>query len=428
MMKVITYGCAVNQSDSEIIQGLLYEAGLDSDEFIIVNTCTVKTPTENKIIKMLRGLDGGDVPVIVCGCIPRANPDIAREFPDFSFLGTNIQDICEAVFSALKGNRFVKIDGASEKLKMPCLMENKFRAIVQVSEGCLGSCKYCQTRHARGRLKSYPIKEIKKKVEKHVEDGVREIWLTSQDMGAYGIDIGKSLPELLEGVTSVEGDFKVRVGMMNPGHINRFSNELIKSFKSEKIYKFAHIPVQSGDDKVLKDMGRGYTVDEFEDIADNFRRINATISTDLIVGYPTETEEAFKKTLDMVSRVEPDIVNATRYWARPKTPAAKLKQLPGRETKRRSRILTSLCQGVSLNGNRKWIGWEGPCLVSEINKDKTATARNQWYKPIIIPNAKLGETLWVRVNDATHYDLRGEVLQSASSDKHKKRQTKKPKA
>ncbi|MFH1402791.1 MAG: tRNA (N(6)-L-threonylcarbamoyladenosine(37)-C(2))-methylthiotransferase [Candidatus Altiarchaeota archaeon] len=408
---VETYGCALNQADSETIHGLLEEHGLGESGVVVVNTCTVKSPTENKILKKLREYESEGRRVVVAGCLPAARPGVADEFPSFSFIGTNTGDIVEAVSATAVGERYVNISGPGEKIGLPHVNENPVVGIVPISEGCLGGCSYCLTKKARGRLKSYSVDGIVRRIGEFASKGVREIWLTSQDTGAYGRDVGCDLVELLNAVCMVEGDFKVRVGMMNPNYALEMLDGLIDAYRNVKIYRFAHIPVQSGSDKVLEEMNRRYCVRDFKRIAERFREeLNATISTDVIAGYPTETTEEFDKTVRLIRELKPDVLNVSRYWPRPGTEAASLKQLPGRETKRRSSIIVDLFRETGLERNRWWIGWNGECIASKDNGDGTYTARNDWYKPIIVDGeGLLGNNLMVEVTEATYYDLRGEI-------------------
>ncbi|MCX6695352.1 MAG: tRNA (N(6)-L-threonylcarbamoyladenosine(37)-C(2))-methylthiotransferase [Candidatus Altiarchaeota archaeon] len=415
-VEVRTYGCALNQADGEIISGLLVKHGFSvgkDGKVVVVNTCTVKAPTENKIVKELRGLSKLGKRIVVAGCIPSARPGIVDEFPKFSFIGVNSVDVVAAVEAARDGERYVNISDAKGKENVPKVRMNPFVAIVPIAEGCVGSCSYCQVRFARGSLKSYSARSVVEQVESAVNEGVEEVWLTAQDTGAYGLDIGLTLPELISTVSSIPLDFRIRVGMMNPNHVLGFLDELLESYDSDKVYKFAHLPVQSGDDKVLKDMDRKYSVREFKEVVGKFkRRFNATVSTDSIVGYPTESEQAFQNTLKLIDEVKPDVLNISRYWVRPGTKASELKQLPGSETNRRSRITAELFKKIGLAANKRWVGWSGEALVSEKNKDGSYTARNNWYKPIIVKSKKdlMGKKIKVEIKDCTYYDLRGLMI------------------
>jgi len=412
-----TYGCAMNQADSEIICGLLERHGhrrvKEKGEIVVINTCTVKTPTENKIRKKLRELAAKKRRVVVAGCLPAAQKKIADEFPRFCFIGVNPTDVVEAAAAAAGGRRYVAINAPEEKVCMPKNRLNRFVEITPIAEGCLGECSYCITRAARGKLKSFQEKRVVEHVKHALADGVREVWITAQDTGAYGLDRGTSLPKLLNAITQLPGDFKVRVGMMNPNHVIPLLDELVDAYANEKIYRFAHLPVQSGSDMTLKEMGRRYTVEDFRRIVNALRKkLNTTISTDVIVGYPTEGEEEFKETLKLINEVKPDVLNISRFWPRPGTKAAEMKQHPGRVTKERSRETNEVFKEVGLTQNRKWLDWQGTALVSEKNDDGTYTARNQWYRPIIIKceDDIMGEKVEVKVSKATYYDLRGRLL------------------
>ena len=407
-MEILTYGCALNQSDSERLHAHIRKAGLEDEDFVIVNTCTVKTPTETKIRRKLDELKGRKV--VVTGCIPAANPKIIDDYPEYSFIGVNTGDIVEAVKSTLSGKRIVLIEKNVEEGVTKSVRTNPITGIIQISAGCLGSCSYCQTKHARGHLKSKRTGYILQEAKEHIAEGAKEIWLTSQDTGAYGRDIGTTLPQLMNEISELEGEFMVRVGMMNPDHAHELIDELIKAFQKPKIYRFAHIPVQSGDDKVLKDMNRKYNIQQYRELVKKLQAIDVTISTDYIVGYPTEDEKAFQNSLKLIEELQPDIINVTRYWARPNTTAAKLKHLQGSTIKNRSRKMGEYFQRSGLIQNKRYIGWIGKALVTKINPDGTRNARNPMYKPIIVEGGEIGEWVDIKVTDATSIDLRGIII------------------
>ena len=417
IIEIETYGCAMNRADSEVITGLLIENNFRVEregEILIINTCTVKTPTERRIIKRLRSLEGSGIRVIVTGCLPAADPEISKRFKEFSFLGMNIQDIVKAVRHVSNGRRFVKIGEGRCRLEMPRVRENPVVEIIPISHGCLGNCAYCITKKARGKLNSYEMDLILDRAERAIAEGVREIWLTSQDTGAYGIDRRIRLPVLIREISRIDGEFRIRIGMMNPNHGLEILDELIDVYRNEKIYKFLHIPVQSGNDRILRKMNRRYTVEEFKRIVSKFRKNfpGITIATDVIVGFPTEIEEEFRDTLRLINKLRPDIVNISRFWPRPGTEAEKMNVFPSRITKDRSRILTRLFRRIALKENKKWINWEGKALISEVKKDGSFCARNFSYKPIILKSDDdlMGKFVNVRIKEATYFDLRGEVI------------------
>jgi len=221
---------------------------------------------------------------------------------------------------------------------LPYIPSKEDITIIPISEGCLGDCNYCSVKFARGKLKSYKIEDIIKQIKG------KKILLTSQDTGCYGLDINTNLVELLKQVVKVKGNFQVRVGMMNPEHVLPILKDLVEVYKDKKIFKFIHIPIQSGSNNVLKEMNRRYTVEDFIKIVKEFRKQipEIHISTDIIVGYPTETEEDFKKTINLLEKLKLEVINLSRFAPRPKTAALKLKQLPVEEIKRRSIIISKI--------------------------------------------------------------------------------------
>jgi MiaB-like tRNA modifying enzyme len=250
-------------------------------------------------------------------------------------------------------------------------------------------------------------------VRQAIKNGCKELWVTSQDNGCYGRDIGANLPQLLNEIVKIKEKFFVRVGMMNPLHVKPILDDLINAYKNQKIFKFLHLPVESGSDKILKDMRRGYRVKDFKEIVEKFRRelIQLTLSTDIIVGYPTEKEADFQKTLNLIKEIKPDIVNISKFGPRTKTEAAKLKQLSPKIVKERSKKLFEIVRGISMKNNKKWLGWEGEVLVDEIGKENSYMARNFAYKPIVIKNKEeiLGNFVKVKIIETKSNYLVGEM-------------------
>ncbi|MEM2312258.1 MAG: tRNA (N(6)-L-threonylcarbamoyladenosine(37)-C(2))-methylthiotransferase [Candidatus Nezhaarchaeales archaeon] len=269
------------------------------------------------------------------------------------------------VKGVLKGGKVVALENADKakpSLSLPRVRVNPVVGVIPISYGCLGSCTYCCVVLARGRLRSYSVGEIVERVKADLAEGVREFWLTAQDTGCYGRGAGTSLAELIEAVCAVDGDFKVRVGMMTPNMALSILESLIKAYKSEKVFKFVHLPVQSGDDRVLEKMRRFYTAADFKRVVNAFKAAfpEMTIATDIICGFPGEDEKAFEKTLRLIEEVKLDVVNVSKFFARPRTPAAAMKDaVPPTEIKRRSAILSSLAMKIALKRNREWVGWEG---------------------------------------------------------------------
>ena len=410
---ILTFGCSINQADSEVMAGLLKEAGFsivprDQADVLIINTCTVKTPTENRFRRILEEVKDSHH-IIIAGCIPQTVPETLA---GYSLVGTSqINHIVEAVEETINGNNVVMLtEEKNPRLNIPKIRKNPVVEIVPIASGCMGSCSYCITRKARGSLLSYDPDQIVSHIRRSVRQGVREVWLTAQDTGCYGKDIGSSLPELLRRVNDINGEFMIRLGMMNPDHLKDLIDDLLPIYDSRKMFKFIHIPVQSGNDEVLSRMRRKYSADDFLELAARVkeRHKHMTIATDVICGFPGETEEQFGDTLDLIRKVRPDVVNISRYWDRPGTESSMMEdKVHGNENKERSRKMKSVFEWISFENNKKWRDWEGQVIVDEHGKDNSSVARNFAYKPVIIQEKQqLGSIHKVKVKTTTIYDLR----------------------
>lgn len=419
---VEVYGCSANQADSEMIQGLLGEAGHtlvgepESADASVVLTCTVKTPTERKIVKRIRRLSDLGSPLVVAGCMPEAQRELVEETaPGASMVGPdNLLDIVDVVEAAIEGGRVEALHGgALDKTCLPRVRRNPVVHIAPVASGCLGDCSYCIVRRARGRLSSFPAERIVEDARQALGEGCREIWVTAEDTAAYR-DGEIGLPKLLEELASLEGRFFIRVGMMNPNNALPILDDLIEAFGSEKVFKFLHVPVQSGNDEVLGLMRRRYSVDDFRGLVRRIREAfpMLTLSTDVICGFPGETEEQFRDSLKLIEEVKPEVLNISRFWLRPGTDAEAMDgQLHGRVTKDRSRRLSALWRRQNLEGSKRWKGWEGEILIDEMGKGGSMVGRNLAYKPVVIEDeVGLGEIVRVRVIEAHGGYLSGNIV------------------
>ena len=396
---VKSFGCSTNLADGEVLAGCLVEAGyklvnsVTSADVIIYNTCAVKGPTENRIIEILKRVPANKK-VIIAGCLPLINFErLCKEVRFDGIVGPAAGDrIVEVVKRVFNGERVVALEGAvnaKPSLNLPRLPLNPVISIIPVNYGCLGACAYCCVVFARGHLRSYGIQEIVERVKKDLAIGTREFWITSQDTACYGRDRGMNLAELLNTLCDVEGSFRVRVGMMTPNMVLDILGDLIQAFKNEKIFKFIHLPVQSGDDQILERMRRFYSVEGFKRIVNAFRASfpEMTLATDVICGFPGEDEEAFEKTLQLIGEVKPDIVNVSKFFARPRTAAAEMQEtfVPFQEIKRRSSFVAKLAREVAFERNQRWVGWTGEIFVDEVGKiSKSWVGRNFAYKPIVV--------------------------------------------
>ncbi len=420
-----SYGCSASMADSEMIAGQLknngYEIARDvnSADVNLIVTCAVKDKTANRMVYRIRDLTRTGRPLIVAGCLAKAEPEsVAKTSPRASLLGPDAIDrTIEVVNSALSGLRSIVLEGTGRpKVNLPRLRLNPAVSIVEIASGCLSDCTFCETRLAKGRLRSYRIGDIVRQVRLDVAEGCREVWLTSTDNGPYGRDIGCNLADLINAVCDVGDDFMVRVGMMNPAYLPSMLEDLIEAYHNEKVFKFMHVPVQSGSDRILRLMRRGHRASLLADIVKRFRNEfgEFTIATDVIVGFPTESEADFQATLDLMREVEPDIINISRYSARPGTEASRMEKTGVKIVKERSGTLHRLANTLSYRRNKRWISWRGEVVVDEIKKKNGnpigLQGRNYAYKPVFLRGrTELGSKVKTRVTSATNHSLVGVV-------------------
>jgi len=414
-----SYGCSANFADSEIISGMILKDGhklvknMREADLNIIVTCSVKDATFNKMINRITKLK--NKPLVVAGCLPKTEKNaIERLAINASLLGPNsLTKASQIINSTLHGKKQVELQDIDKtKLNLPKIRLNPAIGIIEIGKGCINQCTFCQTKISKGELDSYRIGDIARQVIKEINDGCKEIWLTSTDNGCYGFDIGCNLPMLINTITNIQNDFMIRIGMMNPMHVPKIRDDLIKSYTNKKVFKFIHIPIQSGNNEVLRDMQRGHTseifIDTVKKLRDKFYKF--TISTDIIVGFPTENEEQFFDTINLIQKIKPDIINLSKYSRRPGTKSFDLKQIDSNEIKRRSKITYEIANEISMENNKKWIGWKGKVLFDE-NTNAGIKGRNFAYKPIFIKDhkTKLGQIHNVKITHVTHHCLIGDM-------------------
>ena len=284
--------------------------------------------------------------------------------------------------------------------------------IVNVAEGCNGACSYCIVRKARGSLKSRSLDDAVERVKRMIAEGLVEIQITAQDTAAYGSDRGDDLALLISQLTALPGKFMLRVGMMNPDSLAPIQEPVIHAFCSPKVYRFLHLPVQSGSDRILGGMGRRYHARDVLGMVGAFRSCFPDISliTDVILGFPGETDEDFQDTINLIERMQPDKVNLTRFSARPGTAAARLYDMPDRFKKERSREMTRLWMEIAARRNSRYVGEVISALVTEKGRDGTMKARGKNYMGIVVKgNPKLGSFIEVLVTESNPFFVSGQI-------------------
>lgn len=426
-----TWGCAHNSSDGEYMAGQLSAYGykivedkLAADVWLL-NSCTVKNPAEDHFRNEIKAGREAGKKVVVAGCVPQGAP--RSEFLDgLSIIGVQqIDRVVEVVEETLKGNSVrllgqkkeggKKTGGAS--LLLPKVRRNPLIEIISINTGCLNQCSYCKTKHARGELGSYPIEEIVERARQSFSEGVCEVWLTSEDTGAYGRDIGVTLPELLWQLVEVipEG-CRLRLGMTNPPYILDHLQDMAEIMKHPRVYAFLHVPVQSGSDGVLGEMRREYTVKDFSTVVDFLKeRVpGITIATDIICGFPTETEEDFEGTLDLCRKYKFPSLFINQFYPRPGTPAARMQRIPTKEVKNRTRRLTDLFQSYRPYDHK--LGERQTVLVTEESHDKQHwVGHNKYYEQVLVPQKDdyLGKLVEVEIIETGKHYMRGRPIDTS---------------
>jgi len=425
-----TYGCSANQNNSEILSGILISSGYQITnnekiaDIIILNTCVVKSKTESKIKRKIQDLakESKRKLIIITGCMPETDAKQIKQLnPNSILLGTHhFKDILKLInnynnqqLDTIKQNDFLEYQN-EQKLLLPKIPKNKLISITQISEGCLGNCNFCKARLAKGKLFSYNTEDILKSIENDLRSGAKEIWITSQDCANYGLDKQdrkQQIPELLNKILNLNHKFKLRLGMMDPNNVFPIIDELIEIYKNKKIYKFLHIPIQSASNKILEDMNRLYTIEQAEQIINKFKKQfpDITISTDIIVGYPTETQEDHKKNLDFVKKFKPDVLNLSKFSSHKQTPAGTLNQLPINIINKRTSELMEIHRQTASENKQKFLGKTINAFV-EFKRQGFFEARDENYNIIILTGDKiLGKNLKVKIKQVGVHHMVGEL-------------------
>ena len=404
LLAVISQGCAANFGDGEkIARSFASEYRVtfgmpesQKPDAFVLNVCTVKGNAG--ALKLLREAlsTAPEAKFFITGCAPK---DFREEVAKI----TN-----KVVYTSLR-------ELGRGMLTLP-LRESPLVGIVNIEEGCLDACAYCSTRLVKGRLHSYPAADIVQQVKSLGSDGCVEIQLTGQDCGCYGFDTGTNLAELVQQILAeVPGNYKMRLGMGNPRHMMQYLDDLLKCFEDDRVYKFIHLPVQSGSENILKAMNRKHSANDYVMLAEAFNKFPLfTLSTDLIVGFPGETEQDFQDTLDILEKTRPTVCNITRFVARPNTPAYKMAGAVPDEVKHiRSATLAEAFQRIATENNARWVGQIEAVVIEKPGYRKgTYIARNAAYRPVAITSEKPlqpGERFTVSIAAAEPFALIGNI-------------------
>ncbi len=426
-----TFGCQMNAHDSEKILAVMYELGFEKTDdeqqadIVIFNTCAIRENAENKVygnLGILKHIKKSrpDMKIILCGCMVQQREvfeTISRKYPfvDVVFGTFNLHEVKSYVQKCMDESvRVLELkDGYDDSFKeLPYERENRFKASVNIMYGCDNFCAYCIVPYVRGREKSRPPAEIVNEVKSLVADGVKEIMLLGQNVNSYGKSFGFGFDKLLDEIARIEGLERIRFMTSHPKDL---SDSLIETMvKHENICKHFHLPLQSGSNNILKAMNRRYTREHFYSLTEKLKKNNIAITTDVIVGFPGETEEDFNHTLDMVLRVGFSGAYTFIFSKRKGTPAYEMDNVVPQEiVSRRFSELTERLNDILLKQNQELLGKTVKVLVEERNAQKegfltgrTDDARLVHFKA----DAPIGEILPVLITEATTFYVVGEGL------------------
>lgn len=431
---ITTFGCQMNEHDSEVIDGLLTERGFSSVKerkdasIVIINTCSVRDNADKRFfgtlgqLKKRKESDPSFI-VCVCGCMmqqQRVVDTIKAKYPwvDVIF-GTNsihhIPELIEKV--AIEKEKVVDIIENTEEIVegLPAKRLFDHKALVNIMFGCNNFCTYCIVPYTRGREKSREPEAIVAEVKGLVADGVKEIMLLGQNVNSYDGN-GTSFAELLKMLNDVDGLERIRFMTSNPKDL---SDELIEAFAvCDKLCRNLHLPIQSGSNRVLKRMNRKYTREDYLKLIEKLRKTvpNITLSTDIIVGFPGETNEDFEETLSIVKEVEYDSAFTFIYSIRKGTPAEKFEdQIEESEKHRRFDLLVNAVNEISEKKNKAYQDRVEKVLVDGVSKNdkSTLTGRTDGFKLVNFAGKKelIGSIVDVKITDAKTFSLFGEVIE-----------------
>ncbi len=432
-----TMGCQMNENDSLKYAGILESMGFekgeeDNSNLYLFNTCCVRENAENTLFGRLgmlkkRKLNNEEVYIAIVGCMTQQEHILNKIKQSYRFvdivLGTSCMSIFpEKLYNAIVLNtkkiEYIDVSNAMEE-EVPIKYEDKYRASVSIIYGCNNFCTYCIVPYVRGRERSRKPEDIIADIKRLAQDGYKEIMLLGQNVNSYGNDFkddlkGYGFPQLLQDVEKIDGIEIIR--FMSP-HPKDFKDDLIEVIKnSKKIARQIHLPLQSGNTNILKKMNRKYSKEEFLEVAMKLKQIpDVSISTDIIVGFPNETEEEFQDTLDVVSKVEFDQIYMFIYSPREGTVAAKIKDNVTYDEKvDRLERLKKMYEDTLPRLNEKMIGKVYSVLVEgkSKNNDKLYTGRSSQNKVVIFEadDSLVGKVVDVRIDSEHLWYLKGSIV------------------
>ena len=379
--KIITLGCKVNAYESEIMKELLIKAGYkeenDKPEVVIINTCSVTNMADSKSRKMVRRYkrENPDTILIVCGCSTQNNKEGYEKMDIDILLGNKDKSKIVTLINNYKNNheKYFKFYDDRD-LEFEDMNVDKFsshtRAFVKIQDGCNNFCSYCIIPYVRGNIRSKDFTKTLEEIKRIVDNGHKEIVLTGIHTGSYGYGLNYDLSDLLSEMAKIEGLERIRISSIEVTELNDKFLEELKNNK--KICTHMHIPLQAGSDEILKKMNRKYNLDYFFNKINEIRNIRPDISitTDVIVGHPYETNELFEKTIDTCKKLKFAKIHVFPYSKRDGTASSRMpNQVDEHEKKLRSHKLIEVSNELESNYNNKFIGKKLDVLIEEVNNN-----------------------------------------------------------
>lgn len=426
---IITFGCQANARDSETIEGMVKQLGYEITEqpekadLIILNTCSIREKASQKVYSMLGKFkkmkeEKPNMIIGLCGCMSQEAstiPQLRQRHPYVSFvLGTHRLHQLNSIIQKAQAGAVFQSDIAETEEIVEHLPSNRalpFRALVNITYGCNNFCTYCIVPYVRGRERSRRLEDILDESRLRVSEGALEIMYLGQNVNAYGKGTSETFTTLIDKTAEIDGLERVRYMTSHP---KDFQFDLVEAIaKNPKVTRHFHLPVQAGSDPILQRMNRGYTIEGYLKLIDKIRDVLPEVSftTDLIVGFPGESEADFQDTLSLIERVQYENAYTFMYSPRENTPAAKMKdQVEESIKKERLQKLMKKQREISLGLHQKMLGKEVTILMESWDEGK-GTGRSQYGQLVSFPADQqwLGTLRNVSIKEAQTYMLKGEV-------------------
>ncbi len=405
----------MNRSDSERIAAILEKTGykltskINEADLVVVNMCSVRQSAVNRVYGLIQKFQklkivNCKLKIVLTGCVLKKDKIKLNNYFDFII---SIKDIIKLPRILNKKIKF----NTKNYLSIKPVCSTDFTAFVPIMTGCNNFCTYCVVPYIRGREVSRPAKEIICEVKNLVKRGYKEIWLLGQNVNSYK-NKNINFPKLLKSVNDIPGKFWIR---FTSSHPKDFSDELINIMaKSKKYGRYLNLPVQAGDDKVLKKMNRPYTIAQYKNLVKKIRdRIpGISLSTDIIVGFPGETKKQFGNSVKLFKEIKYDMAYIAEYSPRPGTTSAKMEDnIPKEEKIRQRRILTEVLKKTALEKNKRYIGKTVEVLIDEKKRNNSWIGKTKEYKTIEVESDKnlLGRIIRAKVIKALVWGLKGRL-------------------